>query len=261
MTDTRLAILDNGAVNDRILARERNRADFRRVEAAGLKYRTQLHSPDAKRVFARCMESFQLNTYFIGTHGRIKLPPDIVEAVETEVRTRLGAATDRLNRSIDEAENKFKSHGISRPATYDTVALEVEVAIISSLGRRYFELLHKLDLLMPLLQTLEIEEVMSAHDVDHARSEAKRVVIGVASTTRKLANGVRRRLNEADAAREVATARPQRSTAREEEGDQTTAAATAELPSDSTPSETVPSTEDTAVSSEAAPLDEVSAAA
>ena len=36
MTDTRIAILDDGGVNERILAKMQSRADYRRVEAASL---------------------------------------------------------------------------------------------------------------------------------------------------------------------------------------------------------------------------------
>jgi hypothetical protein len=52
---------------------------------------------------------------------------------------------------------------------------------------------------MPLIQTLEIEEALTARDADHERSEAKRAVIGIAAATRHLALGVRRRLDERDA--------------------------------------------------------------
>ena len=81
-------------------------------------------------------------------------------------------------------------------ATYDTVPLDIDVGIISSLGGRYFELRQKLDRLMPLLQTLEIEEVLTARDADHQRAVAKKLVIGIASATRQLASGIRRRLND-----------------------------------------------------------------
>jgi hypothetical protein len=199
MTDTRIAILDDGGVNERILAKMQSRADFRRVEAASLKYTTHFTSPDGKRMFLRCFETFQLNSYFIATHGRMKLPHEIVETIETDIRGRIVAATDKLNKAFDASEEKFKTHGIRRAATYDTVPLEISVGILSSLGRRYFDLLHKLDQLMPLIQTLEIEEALTARDADHQRSEAKRMVIGIAGTARHLALGVRRRLDERDA--------------------------------------------------------------
>ena len=59
--------------------------------------------------------------------------------------------TKELNQAIDGAELLFKNHSIETVATYDTVPLEVEVGITSALGRRYFELIHKLDQLMPCL--------------------------------------------------------------------------------------------------------------
>jgi poly(A) polymerase Pap1 len=84
-------------------------------------------------------------------------------------------------------------------ATYDTVPLEVEVGITSALGRRYFELIHKLDQLMPLLQTLEIEEVITEKQVEQQRSRFKRIVLALSSMMRNFAMGCRRRMNEADA--------------------------------------------------------------
>ena len=112
---------------------------------------------------------------------------------------------------FDVAEEKFKAHGIRHAATYDTVPLEISVGILSSLGRRYFDLLHKLEQLMPLIQTLEIEEALTARDADHQRSEAKRMVIGIAASARHLALGVRRRLDERDAREETSPAqRPAR---------------------------------------------------
>ena len=78
--------------------------------------------------------------------------------------------TKELNQAIDGAELLFKNHSIETVATYDTVPLEVEVGITSALGRRYFELIHKLDQLMPLLQTLEIEEVITEKQVEQQQN-------------------------------------------------------------------------------------------
>ena len=60
-------------------------------------------------------------------------------------------------------------NGITIAATYDTVPLDVQVGVLSPSGRRFLEVLGKLDQLMPLLQTLEIHEVISAHQVDIQR--------------------------------------------------------------------------------------------
>jgi hypothetical protein len=199
MTANALALMDKGEANRRILSKDEYRADFRRVEAASLKRRTMLKSAEGKRIFARCFYSFQASVYFSSTLGRTKLPHESVEKIEQAIRERLEAATKDLNQAIDGAELLFKQHGIETAATYDTVPLEAEIGITSALGRRYFELIHKMDQLMPLLQTLEIEEVITERQVEHQRSKSKRVVLAMASTARNLAAGIRRRMNELDA--------------------------------------------------------------
>ena len=67
--------------------------------------------------------------------------------------------------------------------------------MLSSNGRRFLEVLGKLDPLMPLLQTLEIHEVISAQAVDIQRAGLKRQVRDVANGTRNFAMGLRRRMN------------------------------------------------------------------
>jgi SAM-dependent methyltransferase len=94
------------------------------------------------------------------------------------MRDQMEKAAEALNKAIDGAEALFQAHGITCPATYDTVPLQIEVGIMSSHGRRYLELLGKLDQLMPLLQTLEIHEVVTteAVDIERAVAEMCRVV-------------------------------------------------------------------------------------
>ena len=137
--------------------------------------------------------------YFVSALGRTKLPHEYVEQIEQAVRNKLEESTKEINQAIDGAELLFKNHSIEIAATYDTVAMEVEVGITSALGRRYFELIHKLDQLMPLLQTLEIEEVITEKQVEQQRSRFKRLVLAMSSTTRNFAMGCRRRMNEVDA--------------------------------------------------------------
>ena len=59
MTHTRLAVIDQGEANERILNKEEYRADFRKVEGASLKRKTQLARHEAKGMFDRCFYSFQ----------------------------------------------------------------------------------------------------------------------------------------------------------------------------------------------------------
>ncbi len=88
-----------------------------------------------------------------------------------------------------------RPNGITSVATYDTVPLDVEVGVLSSSGRRFLEVLGKLDQLMPLLQTLEIHEVITTQAVDIQRASLKRQVRNVANGTRNFAMGLRRRMN------------------------------------------------------------------
>ena len=195
MADTQIVKVDQGAVNDRILAKE-VKTDFRRVEAASVKMMTHFTSAEAKRLFVRFFSTLQLNAHFVSVIARTKLKHEDVERVEAALRERLESVTDDLNKAIDGAEALFKINGITHFATYDTMPLELEVGIISSSGRRYFEALNKLDQLMPLLQTLEIHEVITPRDADIQRAGFKRAIRSVAGTARNLATGLRRRMNE-----------------------------------------------------------------
>jgi hypothetical protein len=193
MTEIQIVKVDEGGVNARILAKE-TKADFRRVEAASLKMRARFTSAEGKRFFVRLFNTQQLNAHFISVIARTRLDHDDVAKVEATIRSQMEAVVERLNHAIDSAEALFKAHGITSVATYDTVPLDVEVGVLSSSGRRFLEVLGKLDQLMPLLQTLEIHEVMSAQEVDVQRATLKRQVRNVANGTRNFAAGLRRRM-------------------------------------------------------------------
>lgn len=193
-SDGRIVKIDEGSVNARILAREA-KADFRRVEAASIKVVARLASAEGKRLFVRFFSTLQLNAHFISVLARTRLGSDDVAKVESAIKTRIDAAAEVLNKAIDAAEALFRANGITSAATYDTQALEIEVGIISSTGRRYLELIGKLDQLMPLLQTMEIHEVISTQALDIQRAILKRQVRDVANSARSLASGLRRRMN------------------------------------------------------------------
>lgn len=198
-TSLQIVRVDQGGVNERILAREA-KVDYRRVEAASVKMPACFTSAEGKRLFVRMFATLQLNAHFISVIARTRLEPDDVARVETALRERLEAVSAALDRAIDGAEALFKANGITRVATYDTKALEIEVGVLSSSGRRYLEVLGKLDQLMPLLQTLEIHEVITTREVDKQRALVKRQVRGVATAARNFASGLRRRMNTPDEA-------------------------------------------------------------
>lgn len=191
---------DQGGVNARILARE-NKADFRRVEAASLKLKTTFSSAEGKRMFVRYFSTLQLSAHFISVIARTRIDHADVAKVEMVMRDQMDRAAEALNKAIDGAEALFEAHGITSPATYDTVPLVVEVGVLSSYGRRYLELLGKLDQVMPLLQTLEIHEVVTTQAVDIERAGLKRKVRDVANGARSMSTRMRRAMNALDAQR------------------------------------------------------------
>jgi hypothetical protein len=133
--------------------------------------------------------------------ARTRLNHEDIAKVEAHIRAQMDKVADDLNRAIDGAEALFTANGVTSVATYDTVALELDVGVLSSASRRYLEILGKLDQLMPLLQTLEIHEVITAQAVDTERALLKRKVRDVANGARNLATRLRREMNALDGRR------------------------------------------------------------
>lgn len=200
MADIDFVKHDQGGVNARILAKE-TKADFRRVEAASLKIKTSFSSAEGKRLFIRYFNTFQLGIHFISVISRTRLNHEDVSKVEALIRSQMDKVAEELNKAIDGAEALFHANGITSTATYDTVPLDLEVGVLSSSSRRYLEILGKLDQLMPLLQTLEIHEVITQQAVDVERAALKRKVRDVANGARNLATRLRREMNALDARR------------------------------------------------------------
>ena len=186
---------DNGAANTRILGRELV-ADYRRVEQGSIKTHVRFSSPEAKRLYARFFHSLQLNAHFCSDIARTRLPQEAVEAVEQQIRNSLDNVKSELARGIQQADLLFQRNGIQGSATYDTVPLEMDVGVISSMGRRYLECLQQIDDLMPKLITLEVFEVITPTQKDIQRANFRRLVTKPAKAARQLASGLRKRMNE-----------------------------------------------------------------
>ena len=186
--------LDEGGINARILATEA-KADFRRVEAASRKIPTTLCSPEVKRQFVRHFNRMQLNMYLISVIARTKLPHAVIEEVEAALKAQLEKLHADINEAIDSAEALCKVHGITRLATYDTEPLVIEARVISRFGRRYLELMTKTDQLMPMLETLAIDDVIEVAQLDLQKALAKKSVRQVAGAARNFAFGLRQRMN------------------------------------------------------------------
>ena len=123
MTSTRLAVIDTGQVNERILNKDEYRAVFRKVEGASLKRTTHLSSPHAKRMFARCFYSFQASMYFISQLGRAKLDHEVVERIDVVSQE---AAIHRRNRERTITVLAGAGPGLNADQAFRAVRADIE---------------------------------------------------------------------------------------------------------------------------------------
>jgi hypothetical protein len=160
------AMPDNGKLNERILAREAKQDYLARVEAPRKRVPTMLTSPEAKRLFARFFDSMQLHTNFVSNIARSRLRTEDVEQVEAMIEQSIDKGLAELNQALDGAEALCKVNHISEFAEYDQDPLDRKVGVISSLSRKYLDLIVRFDQLMPMLATLEIDGVVKKKELD-----------------------------------------------------------------------------------------------
>lgn len=185
---------DHGETNVRLLARE-IKADFRRVESASRKIRLTLQSPEGKRLFLRFFDAASLNMHFIAVIAPINLPVAEVDAVVVRLEQLVEKGTASLNEALVQTEQLCHRNGISDLATYDVEPLIIDARVHSKFGRRYLELITKVDQLMQILETLVIDEVMSNSEMAARKARAKRAVRAVGSAIRLARFGLHKRIN------------------------------------------------------------------
>lgn len=185
---------DHGETNRKLLAKEAA-ADLTRVESASRKVNITLASPEGKRLYLRCFYVSQANFHFISVFGRMKLPAEDVDKVEQELRTMLDARIALANQRIVAFEKLCHQHGITELASYDIEPLAIEAKVFSMFGRRLLELISKVDQLMPMLETLCIDEALSTSQLITEKSHIKKTVRAVTATTRALSLGLLKRIN------------------------------------------------------------------
>ncbi|MRV70557.1 DUF1845 domain-containing protein [Duganella sp. FT92W] len=196
MDDRSITKDDHGEMNARLIAREA-KADFRRVESASRKLPVLLYSPEGKRLYIRFFNTTQLNTHFISVIAPLSLPAEDIGKAEEKLYELVASHTEKLNSAIAEADEICRRNGIASLATYDVEVLSLEAKVISKLGRRYLELIEKVDQLMPMLETLVIDEVMAKHDMNLRKTRAKRGVREISSTARAVRAGLQKRIRAA----------------------------------------------------------------
>jgi len=193
-TEAKLTIkADHGATNRKLLARQAA-ADLTSIESASRKISIHLSSPEGKRLYLRCFDITQMNLHFIAVFARMKLPGEEVDKVEQELRQLFDSRLARLNQSLVDMEAKCQANGILTLATYDVQPMLVEAKVYSTLGRLLLEMIGKVDQLMPMLETLCIDEAISTGELNFEKSRIKKNVRGAASATRMIRMTLEKRL-------------------------------------------------------------------
>jgi hypothetical protein len=181
------------------------------VESASRKIPVSVYSPEGKRLLVRHLNFMQLSMHFISVIARISLPNDVIENIEADIITLMEEVAAKVDKAIAEAEKACQAHGITKLATYDIEPLSLEMRIISTFGRRYLELISKVDLLMPMLETLAIEEIISIKEVGIQKGEFKHQIKRVVGAARNYQAAIYKRMNAAARVteRKVETANPE----------------------------------------------------
>lgn len=183
--------MDPGDINSRLFARKQTHR-LRAVEGAGIKVVTRLVSAEGKRLFLRLFQAFQINVHYISVVARTSKRKAAISEMEAAIRKQIETGFTQMNKMLDDVDALFKKEGITQPAAYEAPPLWLEVAVMSSLSRRYLELIDRLDQIMPLLLTLEIHEIRSAQQVDMQRVTLKRIVKRVSGAANGHAIALRR---------------------------------------------------------------------
>jgi hypothetical protein len=184
------------SANEQILRKEATRDHLAKVECASKKIATRLRSPEIKRLFLRYFHSVQLTAHFISRIARAKLPHDVIEKGEEQLARQLKEVADEINTGIDQAELRLKSSGVARLARYDALPPDLDVKVISRFGRQYLELFEKADQLMPLLESLCIENFITAHDLDRKKAMIRKRIKQVVYAARTYKDDLRKRIIE-----------------------------------------------------------------
>ena len=189
-----IAIADHDATNRKLLARN-VATKTEHIESASRKVPVALYSPEGKRLYLRCFEITQINFHYIIVFARMKISEQEVDKIELELRTMLDTRIARLNKALVETEAKCHAHGIASLASYDVEPLEFEAKIFSMLDRRLLELIEKVDQLMPMLETLCIDEAITPSQLIVEKSRIKNAVRGTTKAVRIIRASLERKAN------------------------------------------------------------------
>jgi len=172
------------SANERILAREMV-ADYRMVESLCVMMPATLGSPEAKRLYARCFHTMQVNMHAISVFGRMRRPHDEIIGIERAIKDRITAASREIGTTIDQLEVICKQRGITPVSRYCEVPLALDVKVISSFGRLYLDLLMLFDQAMVILQSLMLYGILDEQDCHDQKGVFKALVREIARDARR----------------------------------------------------------------------------
>jgi hypothetical protein len=194
--------VNHGATNRRLLALKVI-AKSDHIESASRKVSITLCSPEGKRLYLRCFEITQVNFHYITVFARMKVAEQEVERIEQEIRNMLENRLARANHALANMEAQCVAQNITSLATYDIEPLLFETKVFSMLDRRLLELIEKVDQLMPMLETLCIDEAITPSQLVIEKSKFKNMVRGAAKAVRIARATLQRRANTGIASESV----------------------------------------------------------
>ncbi len=181
-------------INERILARLAHTDYLAQIEAPRRRIPVKIYSPEFKRTLFRFFDTLQVNVHFVSVFGRMRLPEQQVVGVETWLLNRIATLTAEVEHAIAETRALFDAHGILTPAEYEAPPIDIEVRVISNFGRRYLDLMVRADELMPLLETLSIDEVITQSEFQQRKQVVVRKVRAIAGAARTAAGTLRNQM-------------------------------------------------------------------
>lgn len=183
---------DHGEMNQKLLERQAP-ASLSPVESAGRIVKMSLSSPEGKRLFLRYFDITQLHMHYISKIARLSLPDADIEKVEKQVFDLIQEKINIVDKEMVRVEQELRKHNIDSLATYTIVPLTLEARVLGKIGRRLLELTGKIDQLMPMLETMAIDELISESQLNIKKTFLKKSVRSVASVVRTLKTGLQKK--------------------------------------------------------------------
>ncbi|MBW3512021.1 hypothetical protein [Janthinobacterium sp. NKUCC06_STL] len=183
---------DHGEMNQKLLERQAP-ASLSPVESAGRIVKMSLSSPEGKRLFLRYFDITQLHMHYISKIARLSLPDADIELVEKQVFDLVQEKINIVDKEMVRVEQELRKHNIDSLATYTIVPLTLEARVLGKIGRRLLELTGKIDQLMPMLETMAIDELISESQLNIKKTFFKKSVRAVASVVRTLKSSLQKK--------------------------------------------------------------------